>query len=89
MFARGATRVLHVIVRPPSLVMPLSGMPDWLDGCRSAASTPAVACGMNGQLRLSWFLWKGVRVFARGALCALHLIVQSSCLVMPSSGMPD
>ena len=42
MFARGATRVLHLSVQFSSLVMPLSGMPDWLDDCRSAVSISAV-----------------------------------------------
>ena len=30
--ARGASRALHVIVQSSSLVMPLPGMTDWLDG---------------------------------------------------------
>ena len=88
-FARGATRVLHLIVRCSSLVMPLSGMPDWLDDYRSAASILAVGGKVNGQLRLGLYLWSGVRPFARDATRVSHLIVRLSSLVMPLSGIPD
>ena len=87
--ARGATRVLHLIVRSSSLVMPPSGRPVWLDDCRSAASIPAVGGRMNGQLRLLLYYWSGVQIFARGATRASHLIVRLSSLVMPLSGIPD
>ena len=88
-FARGATRALHLIVWLSSLAMPLSGMPDWLDGYRSAASILAIGGRVNGQLLLLVYHWSGVRKFTRSATRALHLTVRLFILVMPLSGMPD